>query len=141
MRKLRLSPVLLTTIAVAVTGTHMGYGFIVSGVRDRTVTGNVDNSTREPLGYARRLFRHAGHGANVVRPARFGVITCRAHSPEAGNVHAMTRTTKQPGAPTPRAPYRYFRSPTPSPQDSASPAVIERMGADTAHRDVDGYIP
>ena len=48
MRKLRLSPVLLTTIAVAVTGTHMGYGFIVSGVRDRTVTGNVDNSFGVP---------------------------------------------------------------------------------------------
>ena len=30
----------------------MGYGLIVSGVRDRTVTGNVDNSTREPLGHA-----------------------------------------------------------------------------------------
>lgn len=31
------------------TGSHMGYGFPVSGVKDWTVTGNVDNSTVEPL--------------------------------------------------------------------------------------------
>ncbi|MFK4227007.1 hypothetical protein [Streptomyces sp. NPDC019890] len=34
-----------TVTGNTLTGTHMGYGFVVSGVRDWTVTGNTDRST------------------------------------------------------------------------------------------------
>jgi hypothetical protein len=48
-------------------GTHMGYGFPVSGVRDWTVTGNIDNSTVEPL----ETVADECFGEPVARPSAF----------------------------------------------------------------------
>ena len=48
------------------TGTHMGFGFIVSGVEDWTVIDNVDLSTRKPYLETDDCFEHPSD-----RPAGF----------------------------------------------------------------------
>nr|WP_225320959.1 right-handed parallel beta-helix repeat-containing protein [Streptomyces luteolifulvus] len=90
-----------TVMDNTLTGAHMGYGFVASGVRDWTVTGNADRSTH--VGYPRRqLLGHPGLAAEGLpvgerRREQFAAVRLRPRpAPDEPAQHRREPRDRQP---------------------------------------------